>query len=197
MFTGIVDHCGTLEAISPVRAGLAWDVGCAFTDLVLGESIAMDGVCLTVTAMSPGKFRCELSPETLEKTAARDFKVGRRINLERALRLSDRLGGHLVTGHVDGVVRLLKRETQGEFCRMVFGPVPSECLGLIIEKGSIALNGVSLTLNRVLNDMVEVMLIPHTLERTNLGAMETGALLNVEYDWLAKLVARQLERSRV
>lgn len=197
MFTGIVDHCGQLERVEPTPAGIAWEVSCCFEDLVLGESIAMDGVCLTVTAFSPGKFRCELSPETLEKTTAREFKVGRRINLERALRLSDRLGGHLMTGHVDGVVRLLERETQGEFRRMVFGPIPSESLGLVIEKGSIALNGVSLTLNRVQNDTVEVMLIPHTLERTNLGAMETGATLNVEYDWLAKLVARQLERSRV
>jgi len=197
MFTGIVDHCGRLELVEPTRAGVAWEVSTSFADLTLGESIAMDGVCLTVTHFTPGRFRCELSPETLEKTAAREFKVGKQINLERALRLSDRLGGHMVTGHVDGVVKLLERDEQGDFCRMVFGPIPAASMGLVLEKGSIALNGVSLTLNRVQDDRVEVMLIPHTLERTNLGALETGTHLNVEYDWLAKLVARQLERSRV
>lgn len=193
MFTGIVDHCGRIQEIAKEGVGIRLRVGSEFSDLALGESIAVDGVCLTVTKISTGAFECELSPETLEKTTAFDYHSGARVNLERALRLSDRLGGHIVTGHVDGLVKLLARERVGEFCRMEFGPVPKSMLGLVIDKGSIALNGVSLTVNKVFEDKIEAMLIPHTLERTNLGELETGRALNVEYDWLSKMVARQME----
>jgi len=196
MFTGIVDHCGTIEQTSPTKGGLALEIGHRFEDLAMGESISVDGVCLTVMQFGGGKFRVELSPETLEKTTARHYKVGARLNLERALRLSDRLGGHMVTGHVDGVVTLKALVDDGEFRRMTFARVPPSYLGLVLEKGSICLNGVSLTLNRVEGDEVEVTLIPHTLDRTNLGALKVGDTLNVEYDWLAKLVARQLERNK-
>jgi len=196
MFTGIVDHCGTITSTEAKVLKIA----CQFEDLQLGESIAIDGICLTVTKYGPGYFECEISPETCQVTTASQFKTGKRVNLERALRLSDRLGGHIVQGHVDHVAQVCERSADGEYIKLGFtgiaetGAINCARTGLIIKKGSIAINGVSLTINNITPQGFDVMLIPHTLGRTNLNELKMGEQVNIEYDWLAKIISQQLQQ---
>jgi riboflavin synthase len=193
MFTGIVDHVGIITTIKKTKESLGLHISCQFNDLQLGESIAVDGICLTVTQFGPGYFECDLSPETCNVTTALHFQTGKQVNLERALRLSDRLGGHIVQGHVDQTASLVERSYEGDCLKLVFTGIVDTMSRLLIQKGSIAIDGVSLTINKIVPSGFEVMLIPHTLQRTNLEKLNVGDLVNIEYDWLAKLVSQQLQ----
>lgn len=193
MFTGIIDHCGTITKIEHnTKSSSIW-VKSMFSDLVLGESISINGMCLTVTGMHENEFSCDISPETLAVTTAKDFELSQRVNLERALQLSSRLGGHMVSGHVDQVGKLDSMEKDGDFIAMNFVNIDESNLPFIIKKGSVAVNGVSLTVNTVSQDGFGVMIIPHTLEITNLSLLLVGDAVNIEFDMVARIIATQCE----
>jgi riboflavin synthase len=194
VFTGIVQEVAQVKAIKALKAGLSLEISCQMGSLELGESIAVDGICLTVTEAHGQAFSCELSPETLALTLANQYQVGSVVNLERALALGDRMGGHWVTGHVDTLIQLTKKEILKEFWKLEFSKVPDSVLNHLVHKGSIALNGVSLTLNAVSPSGFEVMIIPHTLEKTNLKLLEEGDSVNVEVDWMSKLIVQTVDR---
>lgn len=196
MFTGIIDHYGIISKSekSFAPAGEQFQrltITCDFSDLVLGESIAVDGICLTVIDPQTGQFSCDVSPETLKLTTAGSFTVGRKVNLERALRVGDRLGGHWVLGHVDQCGQVVHKIQQQEFTILQIGGFSAETMPFIVKKGSIAVNGVSLTINEVYRDSFAVMLVPHTLMRTNLGQLVTGDNVNLEFDYLIKAIMSQ------
>lgn len=196
MFTGIVDHCGEIRERVATQTGLRLLVACGFKDLVLGESVSVDGACLTVTDTTPDGFWCDLSEETLRLTRAGTYHPGYRVNLERALRMGDRLGGHIVSGHVDRTVTVKSRRETGGFVEFRFmGFAPSE-RGYLVPKGSVALNGVSLTLNEVEAGEIAVMVIPHTLEITNMSRLQPGDTVNVEFDWMTKLILNDVRHTR-
>ncbi len=197
MFTGLVDHCGKIVAVNRLAAETTeLIIASAFTDLALGESIAVDGACLTVTAIEGEHFNCELSAETNQCTRSSCYQAGDSVNLERALRLSDRLGGHIVTGHVDQIATLLTKTAQQEFILMRFAGVKDPAKPWLVPKGSVAVNGVSLTVNTTHEDEFTVMLIPHTLAKTNLAELAEGDSVNLEFDWLAKQISQQLSKYR-
>lgn len=192
MFTGIVAAVGTVLAVAPAADGVRIRVaagGLPLSDVAVGDSIAVDGVCLTVVARDDAAFEADVSPETMSCTAG--FVPGARVNLEKALRLADRLGGHLVSGHVDGVGTVTRVEARGDN-RLLAIAAPADVARYIARKGSIAVNGVSLTVNAVEGCEFRVNLIPHTLASTNLGDLRAGDRVNLEVD----LVARYLERLR-
>jgi riboflavin synthase len=193
MFTGLVATTGTLAARSPRGPGARLTIEARFDDgaLALGESIAVDGACLSVTAIRPEGFEVDASPETLARTTLGALEAGSPVHLERAMRASDRLGGHLVTGHVDGIGAVLERRSDGDCLGMTFR-APAELARFIAEKGSISVDGVSLTVNGVRGDRFEVMLIPQTIEKTKLGARAPGESVNLEVDLVARYVARLL-----
>jgi riboflavin synthase len=193
VFTGIVAAVGRIRDTIPAPAGARlWiDAGVLdLSDVALGDSIAVDGVCLTVTVLEPAAFCVDVSAETLACTAG--FTAGAAVNLEKALRLSDRLGGHLVSGHVDGIGAVLRFEPIGDNRRLVVRVTP-ELSRYIARKGSVTVNGVSLTVNAVEAETFEVNLIPHTLQATNLHALAPGARVNVEIDLVARYIERMLE----
>jgi riboflavin synthase len=196
VFTGIVQGDGCVTAIAPGDGGVRLAVRAPFTALELGESVSVNGACLTVAVLEPNGFAADLSRETLERTSLGSLVPGSRVNLERALRLADRLGGHLVSGHVDGLARVAAVEAVGE-TRRVWFECPRALLRYIAEKGSVALDGVSLTVNAVSGDGFSVMLIPHTLSVTTLGDLSLGRALNLEVDQVARYVARFLEAGQV
>ncbi len=186
MFTGIIHHTATLSALVHTEHELRITIKTAFTDLVLGESIAVDGVCLTVAEINGQHAVFVLSAETIACTTASTYVIGQRVHLERALQATDRLGGHWVTGHVDGMLTVQAVTAVGDCLRLqLTGPLASACL---VPKGAITLNGVSLTVNTVEAESLSVMLIPHTLSCTALAALQLGQRVNVEWDYLAKLV---------
>ena len=192
MFTGLIDHCGSvcsIEVLPDCSRVLLVDT--QFIDLQLGESISIDGVCVTVDEKKTNVFSCHLSLETLTCTKACGYKVGDRINLERALRLTDRLGGHFVSGHVNQTALVEKRKKYIEFIQMSFKNRSEKAWDYLIPKGSVALNGVSLTVNAVTEDSFSVMLVPHTLERTNLGDLKEGDSVNIEFDLIAKIIVQK------
>jgi riboflavin synthase len=201
MFTGLVAKTGTMAALRPAgpgrELGARLTIRARFADgpLALGESIAVNGVCLTVDSIAAGEdedeFEVDASAETLARTTLGALGAGSPLHLERALRAADRMGGHLVTGHVDGVGTLADRRSVGDAVWMAFR-VPDDLAKFIAEKGSIAVDGVSLTVNAVEGDRFEVTLIPHTLERTTLGALAPGGRVNLEVDLIARYVARLL-----
>lgn len=194
MFTGIVEDIGTIRAMRHERAVVRLDVETAIdlSDTKLGDSIALNGVCLTVTHLEGRHVSFDVGPESLRVTALSRLKTGSRIHLERALRLADRLGGHLVQGHVDGVATLESRGADGDTLKLRFR-APPEVTRLCIHKGSIAIDGVSLTLNSVDEAGLEVWLIPHTLGQTRLGELKVGDPVNVENDLIGKYVERLLK----
>jgi riboflavin synthase len=190
MFTGIVEATGRVREVVPGQQGASVVIEAGALDLSdvrVGDSIAVNGCCLTVVALSPAAFRVDVSRETLECTTG--FEAGAVVNLEKALRLMDRLGGHLVSGHVDGRGEVTRKEQVVESWLLEIR-VPAELTKYVARKGSIAVNGVSLTVNRVHADRLEVNLIPHTLEVTNLGALGPGAQVNLEVDMLARYLER-------
>lgn len=192
MYTGIINHLGKILAIKVIAKGLRLTIATEFTDFEMGESIALDGICVTVVAFREGQFDCELSPETLKLTTANSFKVGTEVNLERSLTLNERFGGHFVMGHVDTVLQVKTIEKQAEFTRMVFKGLTNDNKAYFAKKGSACINGISLTINEIYEDGFEVMLIPHTQERTNLKHLNENDFVNIEYDTIARIVVHQL-----
>lgn len=191
MFTGIIDHCGEIQSMEVLPDHALLSIETQFSELRLGESIGIDGVCVTVIRKKLGSFSCDLSLETLACTKARDYKIGSRINLERALRLTDRLGGHFVSGHVDQTAILESQKKHAEFIQMGFKNSLGERWNYLIPKDSVAVNGVSLTVNSVAGDCFSVMLIPHTLERTNLSDLKEGQIVNIEFDLITKIIVQK------
>jgi riboflavin synthase len=190
MFTGLVQDVGTVERVLPGPMTVLWiRTALEASDFSLGESIAVSGTCLTVVERGGERFRVDASPETLRRTTLGELQSGEPVNLERALRLSDRLGGHLVLGHVDGVLPLLSRRAEGGSLVLEVALAP-ELRPLFIEKGSVALDGVSLTVNTVDDDRFSVQLIPETQARTTLARKSVGDRFNVEADVIGKYVAR-------
>jgi riboflavin synthase len=198
MFTGIVTDIGEIARIEPRATGVRLRIATAYDPdgIDLGASIACSGACLTVVERGRtgdrGWFDVEASVETLDKTTLSAWTVGTRINLERALRIGDELGGHIVTGHVDGVATLIAREDVADMRRLVFR-VPHDLARFIAEKGSVTLDGTSLTVNSVAGDDFSVMLIPHTLSVTTWGDRAAGDRVNLEIDMMARYVARLRE----
>lgn len=195
MFTGIVTDLGRVRAIAG-EAERRLEIATAYetATIAIGASIACAGVCLTVVETGADWFAVEVSAETLARTTLGSWREGERVNLERPLRIGDELGGHLVLGHVDGVARVVSRTPAGDSQRFVF-EAPADLAPFIAEKGSVALDGVSLTVNRVAGARFEVMLIPHTLAQTTFGARAAGDAVNLEVDVLARYVARLNARS--
>lgn len=193
MFTGIIQGKGRLLEKRPSGGGMLFMIEADF-DLLEpqeGESIACNGVCLTAKEIQGRRFTVDVSPESLTRTNLGEKAAGSLLNLERALRLSDRLGGHLVSGHVDGVARVLSRRPEGDFVRFVF-TIPAGCGRYIIEKGSITIDGISLTVNGCDASTFTVAIIPHTLEVTSLGSLQPGAEVNIEVDLIGKYVEKLL-----
>jgi len=190
VFTGLVDDVGTITAVAETPAGRELRIASGYADLQDGESIACNGACLTVREHGPGWFTVGAVVTTLDRTTIADWSVGDRINLERALRLGDRLGGHLVQGHVDGVATVTRVEMSAD-ALLVELALPHELAELMVPHGSITVNGVSLTINALpAADRVELSLIEYTLRHTNLGALEAGDRVHVEGDIIGKYVRR-------
>ncbi|NHN87937.1 riboflavin synthase [Acetobacter conturbans] len=193
MFSGIIEHLGTVAAVQSGNASCTLDIDTGMTDVTLGESIAVNGVCLTATEFNEaGRVRFFVSSESLDRTALGRLKEGSRINLERAVTPAIRLSGHIVQGHVDGVATFCAADPVGEARRLVFA-VPQALRRYMVEKGSVTLDGISLTLNAVSEPKdgeftIEVMIIPHTWEHTTLGSLSSGEPVNVEVDVIAKYV---------
>lgn len=194
MFTGLIDHTGTITAIENTSGGKRFFVTSRFADLAHGESIAVDGVCLTITQTLRESFVVEASPETLEKSICDGYVANTPVNLERALRLSDRLGGHIVTGHVDEKGVVLEKSRIGDFVRIEIGVLANTSRRYGIPKGSVSVNGVSLTINDHTAGGLELMLIPKTLELTNLNALEKGMPVNIEWDFMVKAIVNEVDR---
>ncbi len=201
MFTGVIETVGEIRQVAPVRPsengstanGMRLDIAPGaldLSDVKVGDSIAVNGVCLTVTTLAGGRFSVDVSRETLGCTQGLDQQGGK-VNLEKALRLSDRLGGHLVSGHVDAIGVVVKLEPAGESYLLVIR-APDALSKYIAKKGSITVNGVSLTVNWVTADEFGVNLIPHTLVVTTLHDLEPGAKVNLEIDMLARYVEQAL-----
>ena len=196
MFTGIVQEVGTVSLIEHPNDMLARiDAPSCASGLQIGASVACDGICLTAVDRSEddqGWFEVQISDETAARTCASGWTAGRRLNLERSLRVGDELGGHIVTGHVDGICRIAGMEEIGGSISAAVR-IPDEFAGLVAEKGAIALNGVSLTVNEVSGSEFSVNLIPHTRKVTTLGGSKVGDLLNFEIDVLARYLKRMRE----
>jgi riboflavin synthase len=189
MFTGIVQALGVLEARERSGSGFRLRVGAPFGPLDLGESIAVNGACLTVSECLPAGFTADVSPETHEKTTLGRIALGGPVNLERALAAGDRLGGHFVSGHVDAQCQVVDVTVVGN-ARRVRVRAPESLMHLVAVKGSVTLDGVSLTVNDVRGTSIELMLIPHTLQATTLASLRPGQELNLEVDLLARYVER-------
>ena len=192
MFTGIITDLGRVRRLR--RGGLLdLTIATAFDTaaIPLGASIACSGACLTVVAVEPGAFSVQASVETLAHTTLGQWEVGTPVNLERSLRLGDELGGHLVLGHVDGLSRIVERRSEAESVRFVV-EVPIELAPFIASKGSVALDGVSLTVNELAQDRFGVNIIPHSLSCTTFGQAQPGQQMNLEIDLIARYVARLL-----
>ena len=190
MFTGLVADLGTVHAVEANADGVRLVVQSALTgELAEGDSVAVNGVCLTATSIADGRFSADVMHETLRRSSLAEVAGGARVNLELALRASDRLGGHVVQGHVDGVGVVAQAREEG-FARVVTVEAPPELLRYVVEKGSVAIDGISLTVAEVTDHTLSVSLIPETLERTNLGGVAPGTRVNLEVDVLAKYVEK-------
>lgn len=195
MFTGLITDIGEVRSRTPLKRGARMEIATRYAtaDIEIGASIACSGACLTVIDKGVDWFAVDVSAETLDKTTLDDWIPGRHINLERALRLGDELGGHIVSGHVDGVAEVTASAPDGEAIRLSIRP-PAQLTNFIAPKGSVAVDGVSLTVNEVDNTGFGVCIIPHTAAKTTLGGTAAGARVNLEIDLLARYVARLLER---
>ena len=193
MFTGIITDIGTVTDLEQ-RGDLRARIGTGYDtrSIDIGASIASDGVCLTVIDLGEGWYDVEISAETLSKTNLGEWVVGKRVNLERALKVGDELGGHIVSGHVDGVAEVIAVEDEGDSTRVTLR-APADLARFIAPKGSVALNGTSLTVNDVNGRDFGINFIPHTKEATTWGAVQVGDRVNLEIDTLARYVARLKE----
>jgi len=194
MFTGIITDLGRVRFVGANR-DTRFEITTGFNtdDIDLGASICCSGVCLTVIETGPDWFAVTVSEETLSRSTLQSWQPGRTINLERALKVGDELGGHIVSGHVDGVGQLVQQVPQGGSTRMVFS-APTPLARFVAAKGSITIDGVSLTVNQVDGPQFGVNVIPHTCDATTLGQMSDGDQVNLEIDMLARYVARLLEK---
>jgi riboflavin synthase len=201
VFTGLVDDVGEITHVADTGAGRELRIATRYDGLVDGESIAVNGACLTVLAHSPEWFTVAAIVTTLGRTTIGDWTAGRRVNLERALRVGDRLGGHFVQGHVDGVAEVERVEQNGD-ARLVDLALPNGLAELMVQHGSVAVDGVSLTVNELLparspesGNGLQLSLIDYTLEHTTLGGLSVGDRVHVEADMLGKYVQRLLKES--
>lgn len=196
MFTGIIESVGKIKARKKKGASLSMAIETQFKKISVGESVAVDGVCLTVTEKktmkSGGIFSADLSPETRQKTTLDLIAVGAEVNLERSLQMNDRFGGHFVQGHVDGTGRIQRIAAEGN-SKLYFFSYPPNLRPFLIEKGSVAVNGISLTIVHCLDECFSVAIIPFTEENTALRSREKGDAVNIECDILAKMVAAQTQ----
>lgn len=190
MFTGIVEEVGRIKAIG--SGVLQVSASKVLEDVQLGDSIAVNGICLTVTEFSGSSFRADVMPETIRRTSLAELKIGSPVNLERALTLSSRLGGHIVSGHIDGVGRIVSLKDDKNAILMKIA-ADADILHYIVEKGSVALDGISLTVAAVTDRDFTVSLIPHTRQVTNLGSKGEGSLINIENDVVGKYVEKLLQ----
>lgn len=198
MFTGIITDIGVIKSVED-RGDVRMVIECGAFDLSrteVGASIACSGACMTVVEKGDDWFAIDVSAESLSKTTLKDWKAGTKVNLEASLRLGDELGGHIVSGHVDGLARLMEIKEEGGSHRLVFA-VPEEFAGYIAQKGSVALDGASLTVNEVAGHQFGVNIIPHTWEVTTFGDLKAGDQVNFEVDMLARYVSRQMENLRL
>lgn len=196
MFTGIIEEKAKVLNNQETGSGMRLVLETPFAELTLGESIAVDGVCLTVIEQSSIVSSFDVSPETLKKTNLAALKPGDSVHLEKALLAHTRMGGHYVSGHVDTIVAVSSLEKLDDYVKILVGDFSEKDLLFLVEKGSITLNGVSLTINAIHNRQIELMLVPHTLKATNFGKLQPGQLLNVEFDYLTRIIAHQLEVMR-
>lgn len=193
MFTGIIEEVGHVSHIG--GGSLVIDCQKVLEDVHLGDSIAVNGVCLTVTQFDRSSFTADVMPETVRRTSLAELKKGSPVNLERALTLASRLGGHIVSGHIDGTGEIVKFADEGNAILMTIS-AGSDLLRYIVEKGSVALDGISLTVASVTDSDFTVSLIPHTREVTNLGSKKQGSPINIETDVLGKYVEKMLQGQR-
>jgi riboflavin synthase len=192
MFTGLVEDVGTIESVRATAAGVELGVRCGYSDLRDGESVAVNGVCLTVRTQRPQFFTCAAVDTTVRVTAIGDWKAGGRVNLERALRPTDRFGGHIVQGHVDGVARVTRAQHEAD-AFLIDLALPSGLSDLMVERGSVAVDGVSLTVTSLPTpDSIQLSIIDFTRRHTTLGGLEVGDQVNIEADVIAKYVRRLL-----
>lgn len=197
MFTGIVTEVGSIDHAVPAAAGRELRVRCSFADLAEGESIAVNGVCLTVGEHGAGYFTCAAVETTLAVTAIGEWVSGTRVNLERAMRASDRLGGHFVQGHVDGTATVMRSHLDGD-SQVIDLAIPASLSELMVERGSVAIDGVSLTIVGLpAPDTIRVSIIEYTRRHTTLGALKAGDTVHVEADMLAKHVRAMLAPHRI
>jgi riboflavin synthase len=196
MFTGIVTAVGTVRQARRTPTGLELTIECPYPDLEVGESVAVDGACLTAQALTPGGFAAQVIGTSLERTGFARYAKGQRVNLERALRAGDRLGGHLVQGHVDGV-GTVEQVTDGSDARLLNLRVPDEVARISVPLGSITVDGVSLTVNaKPAPGVIQISLIPFTLQHTTLSERRVGDRVHLEADTIGKYVAALLEEQK-
>ena len=193
MFTGIIEEIGVVKTFSLSGKSAQIVVECkkVLEDTKIGDSIAINGVCQTVTALSHNSFSAQISSETLSVTTLSKLKSADKVNLERALTLSSRLGGHIVSGHVDGLAKVKSIQKLSEFYNVKF-EIPKELTKYVVKKGSATINGISLTVADVVSSEFDVAIIPHTFENTNLSSLKSGDFVNIETDVLAKYVEKIL-----
>jgi riboflavin synthase len=191
VFTGIIEEIGLIQELRFISQGAAITLGAGMitTDLKIGDSISVNGVCLTAARIGAGFFVCDISAETLRISNFKQARQGSRVNLERSLRIGDRLGGHFVQGHVDGIGRLISKTASGEGFEISFD-FPRELERYMVYKGSIAVNGISLTISSLSKGVFSVAVIPHTFESTNLNQLIIGDPVNLEVDILGKYFER-------
>jgi riboflavin synthase len=195
MFTGIIENKGKVLRIEfrGHEKKLTLELPFDLTDVQLGDSINVNGACLTVVGKKGQTIELDLSPETLEKTTLAKVREGEKVNIERALRLSDRLGGHIVTGHIDGIGTITERIKERDFLHLKIR-IPQSVSRYVVQKGSIAIDGISLTVNECRAEEISLTLIPYTLEKTTLMSKKVGDEVNVEADILGKYVEKMLDR---
>lgn len=193
MFTGIIEQRG--QVISNIDHGEAnrLVIAATYQDLQMGESISVNGVCLTLLPSRSGHLAFDVSPETLQRSTLANFKEGDAVNLERAMLASTRFGGHYVSGHVDAIAQVHNIKHIDDYIEFDLGGFDAHAALYLIPKGSITVDGVSLTINEVSNQRIKLMLVPHTLSVTTLGRLSCGQSVNIEFDYLTRVVAHQLE----
>ncbi len=197
MFTGIIEELGTVRAISSKGQGrtLKIEAVTILEDVKLGDSIAHNGVCLTITSIEKNYYYIDVSSETLNVTTLKHIAIGTRINLERAMKVNGRFGGHIVTGHVDTVGRIEEKRAEGSFY-VFYISFDRKFDKYVIKKGSVAIDGISLTVNEKNEGLIRLNIIPHTLEQTNLKFLNTGTLVNIEFDIIGKYLENFLKEKK-